>query len=502
MEDRVRLRRVRSKTRPKASGDDGADGSPPHDALDAVRRLESALEERTGARHGRGCAGRRARGGRTAPRGRASRRRRRGSPSPRCTARGGRRRGDVDPRRRRGGGGRAAAGAWPPSGTSWSPSSPPLCFPGRRSRVLVPMTKVQILGRRRRGRARRRRAPPARPRGDRRRARLPGRRRAGRREACVRLAASGSVCWRRRPTSCWPRSRRDAGADDEPPTPRPLDAGEADAELERLSPRVEALGRRLDALRDERLVLPGYLEPLQRLLPLVPELADLDDEQLRVLRLGTVALVLNTDDEQMVDDAPRAAGRGARRSLRIWSGRASTAAASAAWSCSRTATGTAVRALLGRAQVRQAALPEAFERLSLRAAVEAMRAPPGGAPAGDRRRRARARGAAAARMPRGSATCARRSPASSSGSRRSSGSARRSARSSPSAGFPGATWRALTREVDARLGAAVLVEDLATSPRDPRGAAADAQLARWHGRSSRSSASSTFRAPARSIRRC
>ena len=63
---------------------------------------------------------------------------------------------------------------------------------------------------------------------------------------------------------------------------------------------AEALRRRLDALRDERLVLPGYLEPLRRLLPLVPELADLDDEDLRLLRLDTVALVLNTDDEPVV----------------------------------------------------------------------------------------------------------------------------------------------------------------------------------------------------------
>ncbi|MGH2823963.1 MAG: hypothetical protein ACRDLY_13260, partial [Thermoleophilaceae bacterium] len=60
------------------------------------------------------------------------------------------------------------------------------------------------------------------------------------------------------------------------------------------------LRRRLDALRDERLVLPGYLEPLRRLLPLVPELAELDDEDLRHLRLGTVALVLNTEDELVV----------------------------------------------------------------------------------------------------------------------------------------------------------------------------------------------------------
>ena len=89
----------------------------------------------------------------------------------------------------------------------------------------------------------------------------------------------------------------------EPATRRPLDAGAARAELERLSSEVAALSRRLDALHDERLGLPSYLEPLRLLLPLVPELADLadlDDQQLQRLRLGTVALVLNTEDEQIV----------------------------------------------------------------------------------------------------------------------------------------------------------------------------------------------------------
>src|SRR4051812_43648784 len=43
----------------------------------------------------------------------------------------------------------------------------------------------------------------------------------------------------------------------------PVGAGAARAELARLTPEVEALSRRLDALRDECLVLPSYLEPLR-----------------------------------------------------------------------------------------------------------------------------------------------------------------------------------------------------------------------------------------------
>jgi vacuolar-type H+-ATPase subunit I/STV1 len=91
------------------------------------------------------------------------------------------------------------------------------------------------------------------------------------------------------------------GPAQEHPLRRPLDARAMGAELERLSPVVEALRRRQDALRDESLVLPGYLGPLRRLLPLAPEIVDLDDAQLRRLRLGTVALVLNTDDERFVE---------------------------------------------------------------------------------------------------------------------------------------------------------------------------------------------------------
>jgi vacuolar-type H+-ATPase subunit I/STV1 len=63
-----------------------------------------------------------------------------------------------------------------------------------------------------------------------------------------------------------------------PATRRPLDAGAARTGLERLTSEVAALSRRLDALHDERLVLPSYLEPLRLLLPLVPEVADLDDQ--------------------------------------------------------------------------------------------------------------------------------------------------------------------------------------------------------------------------------
>ena len=92
---------------------------------------------------------------------------------------------------------------------------------------------------------------------------------------------------------------RSAGA--ATPLGRPLDLPELRAELGSLALSVDEVSRRLDALRDERLVLPTYLEPLRLLLPLVPVLAGLDVEKLRLIGLATVALVLNTDDERLIE---------------------------------------------------------------------------------------------------------------------------------------------------------------------------------------------------------
>jgi V/A-type H+/Na+-transporting ATPase subunit I len=246
---------------------------------------------------------------------------------------------------------------------------------------------------------------------------------------------------------------------------RPLDAETLRAELELLSPRAEALRRRMDELRDERLVLPGYVEPLQRLLPLVPELADLDDERLRLLRLGTVALVLNTEDERIVHALRTELTEelGARFDL-VW-----TRVEDGAIGCLVVFPQDhrqAVRALLGRAQVRQAALPQAFERLSLRAAVEAMV-----------RRLTQLPQAIAAVEAELHALLAPHTARLAALRAAVTGELERL----EAAGQLGATRRAfvavcwvprrklarLRQEVDARLGAAVLVEDLATSARDP-----------------------------------
>ena len=261
----------------------------------------------------------------------------------------------------------------------------------------------------------------------------------------------------------------DAGAEEPaqvPPVRRPLDARAVRVELERLAPVVEALRKRQEALRDESLVLPGYLEPLRRLLPLAPEIVDLDDGQLRLLRLGTVALVLNTEDERFVDTLREALAEELGERFHL------------AWT--RVADGgigclvvfpvrlrRAVQALLGRAQVRQAALPDAFERLSLSAAVEAMQRRLVELPQAISAVRAERE---ALLLPQAARLRMLHVAIAGEFERLDAvdrfGGTRRA--------FVAVCWvprRQLARladELETRLGCAVLVEDLATSPRDPQ----------------------------------
>ena len=237
------------------------------------------------------------------------------------------------------------------------------------------------------------------------------------------------------------------------------------AELEHLAPQVEELDRRAQALRDEAALLPGFLEPLRRLIPLVPELADLDDEALRRLRLDTTALVLNTGDEAILETLrdELAEQLGARFEL-VW-----THIEDGAIGCLVVyphADEPAVSDLLGRVQVRHAALPEAFGRSSLRAAVAAMERRfaelPGAVKAIESEREA------LVRPHRERLRILQRTAAD-------------ELERLHAVGQLGATRRAfvaecwvprrelarLRREIVSRLGAAVLVEDLAPSPRDP-----------------------------------
>lgn len=161
------------------------------------------------------------------------------------------------------------------------------------------------------------------------------------------------------------------GPGDSDPVPGEVDADALRALLARLTPEIERLTARLDALHDEQVVLPRYLDPLRRLVALVPELADLDDDALARLRLDTVALVLNTEDERVVETlrGELEAALGARFEL-VWT-RVDHGVVGCAVVFPHEAT-EAVHALLGQEHVRHVALPPAFERLSLRGAVDAM----------------------------------------------------------------------------------------------------------------------------------
>lgn len=150
------------------------------------------------------------------------------------------------------------------------------------------------------------------------------------------------------------------------------DLAELRETLTSLAAKVEEVDRGLAALRDERLVLPTYLEPLRQLLPLVPVLARLDVGQLRKLGLATVVVVLNTDDERLLDAlrAELTDELGTRFEL------ASTRVEEGAMGCLvvfPVASAATVASILGGSAIRSVALPERFEGLALNATIAAMR---------------------------------------------------------------------------------------------------------------------------------
>jgi V/A-type H+/Na+-transporting ATPase subunit I len=143
------------------------------------------------------------------------------------------------------------------------------------------------------------------------------------------------------------------------------------SELKTLMPLIEPLSARVEDLRTELAVLPRYIEPLRRLLPLVPELAELDESEIESLQLRAVALVLNTTEETVVDvlrEALRAelGDRFVLVSVRVDPG---------AIGCvivTPRAAAQGVEAVLGRERVRPVPLPSRYENLSFRGAVAAM----------------------------------------------------------------------------------------------------------------------------------
>ena len=294
----------------------------------------------------------------------------------------------------------------------------------------------------------------------------------------VRLAVSELRRWRSGPTRCSPMLPRGESAGTARTRRPPLDLGAVRAELERLSSEVEALGRRLEALRDERLVLPGYLEPLRLLLPLVPELADLDDDAASTRLAWARSRSCSTPTTSRSSRRSARAGRGARRPrcTLVW-----TRVDDGGIGCLVVFPHAPPDARACPARPRAGPSRRASRRVQAPLASGGRggdAAPVGGASRASSTPLEREREALCSRMPHDCVTCARAVAGRARAARRTRplrGDAARVRRRV--LGAPARRSLACDARSRARLGAAVLVEDLATSPRDPAGAAADAQLA-------------------------
>jgi V/A-type H+/Na+-transporting ATPase subunit I len=151
-------------------------------------------------------------------------------------------------------------------------------------------------------------------------------------------------------------------------------------ELTTLIPLVEPLTARIEDLQTELAVLPRYIEPLRRLLPLVPELAELDETEIQALQLNAVALVLNTTEETVVDVLRDALHSELGDRFVLVAVRVDPDAIGCVIVTPASST-EGVQAVLGRERVRPVPLPSRFENLSFRGAVTAMESRLGEIPA-------------------------------------------------------------------------------------------------------------------------
>jgi V/A-type H+-transporting ATPase subunit I len=144
----------------------------------------------------------------------------------------------------------------------------------------------------------------------------------------------------------------------------PIDLDVVRAEVEDAGPRIEKLVSRLDRLRQELDTLPRHLESLRRLLPLVPDMADLDAYETAALlidaRHGAVLAELNDrlfeqlgGNFELISDRVGARDIGA---ILIYPRKEA----------------DTVRKEFGREQVTRVRLPERYESIPFRDAISAM----------------------------------------------------------------------------------------------------------------------------------
>jgi V/A-type H+-transporting ATPase subunit I len=155
------------------------------------------------------------------------------------------------------------------------------------------------------------------------------------------------------------------------PAAEPASSHQLSRELETVTPLVAPLAERAEDLRAELAVLPRYIRPLRRLLPLIPELAELDESEIRALELEAVALVLNTAEESVVD-VLRAALRTELGDRFVLEAARVDPEAIGCVIVMPTSAADGVQAVLGRERVRPLLLPPRYESLSFRGALTAM----------------------------------------------------------------------------------------------------------------------------------
>ncbi|WP_326967623.1 V-type ATP synthase subunit I [Arthrobacter sp. CG_A4] len=151
-----------------------------------------------------------------------------------------------------------------------------------------------------------------------------------------------------------------------------VDLSAVEAELDRVSILVEAAARRLDTLADELAVLPRYLNPLEKLANLVPELAGLSENELQKLGLDTAALVLSTSDDTLVDTLRSELTQEFGARFDLTSARVGADAIGCLLVFSHRDTAR-LHTLLGQEHVRHLPLPGAYSGQSLFGALAAMR---------------------------------------------------------------------------------------------------------------------------------
>lgn len=155
-------------------------------------------------------------------------------------------------------------------------------------------------------------------------------------------------------------------------TPEPFDAGALASHLEQTAPQIHRCAQALDRLRDERAGLSRYLDTLEQALPLSGELAELDEADLAALSLDIAVLVLESQSDALVEFLREELSERLGRRFELVSARVDPESVVCVLAYPHSEVG-AIAELLADDQIRHVAIPERFERLSLRDALVAMR---------------------------------------------------------------------------------------------------------------------------------